>query len=295
MQGFKRKTIINILSAKVEKLIDSITDNEIKQVIRDHGLITGGAISSLIRGEKPNDYDFYFKSKDAAAKVLNYYLANTTLENSWHIREDVVTNIRGEEEERLLLYIKSEGIAELDEEENTTFEKVVGGEHFKPRFFSQNSITLNNKVQIIFRFFGTSAEIHKNFDYVHCMGVYDIRSRELHISQETYEACVTKSLIYNGSLYPYASVMRLRKFLPVGWRISVGQIVKIMYQAASVDISNPKIMAEQLMGVDIVFMRMAIQALQDYARKGSQLDSLTFFQLLDKVFEDTLEPTIEEE
>jgi hypothetical protein len=89
--------------------------------------------------------------------------------------------------------------------------------------------------------------------------------------------------------------MRLRKFLPAGWRISVGQIVKIMYQAASVDITNPKVMAEQLMGVDIVFMRTAITALQDFSRRGAQLDSLTFFQLLDKVFEDTLEPMIEEE
>ena len=50
------------------------------------------------------------------------------------------------------------------------------------------------------------------------------------------------------ALYPIASLLRIRKFIERGWRITAGQMLKIIWQLQDVNLSDPAVMREQLTG-----------------------------------------------
>ena len=91
---------------------------------------------------------------------------------------------------------------DFDDEENGKYEI---------KFISANAITLSDKIQLVTRFYGEPSEIHKNFDFVHAMGVYDYHDNTLTTNIEQLESLLSKSLVYKGSLYPLASIFRARK------------------------------------------------------------------------------------
>lgn len=72
------KNIKKHLNAKLKDWLSSIDDPEIVKVIKANTIITGGAMVSLLTGEKVNDYDVYFRTKEACAKVALYYV------NKWN-------------------------------------------------------------------------------------------------------------------------------------------------------------------------------------------------------------------
>ena len=68
------KNIKKHLNAKLRDWLESIDDEEVKKAIKDNVIITGGAMVSLLTGEKVNDYDVYFKTKSACVIVAHYYI-----------------------------------------------------------------------------------------------------------------------------------------------------------------------------------------------------------------------------
>ena len=68
------KNIKKSLNAKLKKWLESIDDAEIKKVIKDNTIITGGALVSLLTNQEVNDYDVYFKTREAVLKVAQYYV-----------------------------------------------------------------------------------------------------------------------------------------------------------------------------------------------------------------------------
>jgi hypothetical protein len=156
---------------------------------------------------------------------------------------------------------------------------------YRPLFLTDNAISLSDKMQLIIRFYGTPEEIHKNFDFVHCTGVYSYQDDSLHLSPEMMESLLTKRLKYVGSLYPLASMMRIRKFLKRGWSISAGQMLKIMTQCKAVDYSSPTMLTEQLMGVDVAYMWELIKEINNTA-PGTRVDETYLASLIDRIFED---------
>lgn len=68
------KNIKKHLNAKIKDWLESIEDDKVKKAIRDNAIITGGAMVSLLTGEKVHDYDVYFKTKDACVTVAEYYV-----------------------------------------------------------------------------------------------------------------------------------------------------------------------------------------------------------------------------
>lgn len=325
MPGMRSATIKMVLREKIKSWLSTVDNEELKTVIKENVIITGGAINSLMIGDKPNDYDVYFKTKEAALAVAWYYVNIFNLNNKLKsinnynavVNEEIVENIKGESEERILIFMKSAGVAAEGQENYTYFEGRP--EHateaffnsmkkdpiekteeleaelsdrkkapYRPVFLTDNAITLANKVQVIIRFYGSPEEIHRNFDFVHAMGIYDYLEDNLEITKETYEAVLSKSLVYKGSLYPIASLFRIRKFLNRGWRITAGQMLKIAAQISEVDMNNPKILKEQLIGVDFAYMHQLIQLLQN-KEPGTKVDSVYIAKLIDQVFEDTLE------
>jgi hypothetical protein len=325
MPGMRSATIKMVLRNKIKSWLSSIDDPELRAVMKESVIITGGAINSLMFGDKPNDYDIYFKTKEAALAIAWYYVNLFNINNklksinnySAIVKEEIIENIKGESEERILIFMQSAGVASETQETYNYFEN--SAEHatetffnsmnreplenveeletelhdkkklpYRPVFLTDNAITLANKVQIIIRFYGSPEEIHKNFDFVHAMGIYDYEHDSLEITKETYEAVLSKSLIYKGSLYPIASLFRIRKFLNRGWRITAGQMLKIAAQISEIDMNNPKILKEQLIGVDFAYMHQLIQLLQN-KEPGTKVDSIYIAKLIDQVFEDSIE------
>lgn len=68
------KTIKQILTKKVQDWINHVDDPKIKEIISNNLVITGGCFTSCILNENINDFDCYFKTKEAAKKVARYYI-----------------------------------------------------------------------------------------------------------------------------------------------------------------------------------------------------------------------------
>jgi hypothetical protein len=96
------------------------------------------------------------------------------------------------------------------------------------------------------------------------------------------ESVLTRNLIYNGSLYPVCSIFRIRKFISRGWRISAGQLLKMVYQVSKLDLSDKKILQDQLIGVDQAYMHQLISAINS---KEGKVDENYLAQLVDQIFE----------
>jgi len=321
MRGMKSRTVRLVLRKKIDAWLDSIEDPLVKEVAADNVIITGGAIVSLLLGEAPNDYDLYLKDRAAVITVANYYVRQFNLRKGTlkttavarcnpEVREVSALNIRGEEERRVIIYMKSAGVAGEQQENYHYFEgqpdevtedfmaslnvDPMGlaetmiedvkpkNKKYRPVFFSDNAISLSDKVQVIIRFHGEPKDIHRNYDYAHTTCSYDYKENELILPQEALVAIMSKNLIYRGSLYPIASIFRLRKFIDRGWRISAGEMLKIMWQINRIDLDNHEILRDQLIGVDSAYMGQLISALKNAPKR---VDDTYLAKLIDEIFE----------
>ena len=71
MQG---KNIKKHIKKKISEWAESVPDEEIKKLILNNTMVTGGAIVSLLQDEEPHDYDVYFRDKESLKKVATYYV-----------------------------------------------------------------------------------------------------------------------------------------------------------------------------------------------------------------------------
>lgn len=310
--GRKRSGIKRELTAKLEDWLKSITDPEVANLAGKNVIVTGGAIASMLLGEKVNDFDLYFRDKETAIAVAKYYVdkfvkrkqekdPTDMIEYTPYVKTDVINNCKGEAEERVLIYMKSAGVAAEDQEPYQYFEAAPGdkaeefaeslildvadqkGEKYRPVFLSQNAITLSDKVQVVIRFFGEPDQIHGNYDFIHAMCYFDYHKDELVLPAEALEALLSRTLVYRGSLYPVASIFRMKKFIERGWRITAGQQLKIMWQISELDLSNKDVFMEQLTGVDQAYMWQLIESLKDV--DPEKINSAYVSTIIDKIFE----------
>lgn len=331
MHGMKSSTVRKLLHNRISTWLESITDESVRKLLARDTVVSGGAIASAMTGEKINDYDIYFLTQEAALAAATYYVNQFNLANPLKVasgvkpyapavKTETVENIKGEAEERVVIYMKSAGVAaegqtpygyfesmpesdsdefvgslahSLDGPSEIPVEKAeeVASEvtdkkkpKYRPVFLSQNAITLSDRIQVVIRFFGSPEEIHGNYDYVHAMCHYTYSSGELVCPSEALEAMLSKTLVYKGSLYPLASMFRVRKFLERGWRISAGQMLKIAFQISSIDLKDTNILREQLMGVDQAYMHQLIRAIEN-RDKGVNIDATYLAKLVDTIFE----------
>lgn len=307
MTGFKPTTIKRVLRKKLESIAASFADEKLSRIFLSDSLICGGSITSLMQGETPNDYDVYFKSMDTAEVFARYY-ASIAAEMSGKkvaVERYTAENTEGKLEDRLRIRINSSGIAELedvpDEEDLFANDQVdhvsvdnveevipviekMKKTPYRLIYVTDNAITLSNKVQIILRFQGNKDTIYRNFDFLHTNMSYNYQLDELDYNKDTLSSVMSKTLVYNGSLYPLASLIRLRKFIQRGWRVSAGQILKIAFQVNKLDLENKRVLQEQLIGVDQTFMD---QLYRQIGKSDSKVDDTYIAQLIDKIFGDS--------
>lgn len=305
--GRKRSGILKQLKSVIRDWLNSIEDDVVRKAASDDVIITGGSIASMLLGEKINDYDIYFRTKDTTELVAEYYVNQFNREYLCNdiedgpeadeytpfVKVDQVTNIKGEVEERVMIYIKSDGVAGDIETEyeysDDGQDDVVRDDNddtrkkYRPIFLSQNAITLSDKMQIVIRFYGEPTKIHDNYDFVHAMCYFDYGQNILHFPSEALECLLSRTLIYQGSLYPIASIFRMKKFIERGWRISAGQQLKIMWQISELDLSDRDVLKEQLTGVDQAYMHQLINALSGV--DSDKIDSSYVGTIIDKIFD----------
>ena len=300
-----RKLINSIISKKVKSWLNSITDEKLKDIIRLNIIVTGGCIASMLLGEEINDFDIYFRNKETVKAVADYYVKlfkeqHPDIQKSISVIDFNPYDPEKEPTDRIRIVVKSSGEAEA-EPEIEDFNNIVNEENnedeaepktdkkqkeYKPKYLSSNAITLSDKIQLIIRFYGEPAEIHENYDFVHCTNYWDSKNHELVLKSEAMEALLTKELKYVGSKYPLCSVIRTRKFINKGWFISAGQYLKMLFQISKLELNNIRVLEDQLVGVDSAYFAQIIEIMRNDLEKGiiEDIDEAYVAKLVDKIF-----------
>jgi len=312
-----RRVINSILTKKFNEWVDSIKDDVVKEQVKKNTIITGGAIASLLLGEKVNDFDFYFTNIRTAELVAGYYLGvfndlHPIPENSLMERPYLQIDL-ADGEARIKIYMKSAGIQGEKTDPNeyqyfenrpneegtdfvtTTLSKAddISGEEleteekkYRPIFLTDNAITLSGKIQLIIRFYGNADEIHKNYDFVHCTNYWESSTGRVTLRSAAMESLLTKQLTYVGSKYPVCSVIRIRKFVRRGFHINAGQILKILMQISQLDLLDLKVLEEQLVGVDTAYFVELIASLEKQKVKDPnfQVTQPYVASVIDRIF-----------
>ena len=275
---------------------------EMRKEVMDSIIVTGGCIVSYFLDQDVNDYDVYFKDIDVLEKIVRYYAKKGAVNDSVYVmngqRKDeedlqrsgiVGVSLRNVSEDQVKLFFKhKDGGLHVNAKLRKGGKEQLKSERVKdplPVYMSPNSIMLSNKVQIVCRFTGDVTRIHKNFDFIHTTN-YWTKATGLVVNEDALSAILTKSLVYQGSLYPLTSVIRIRKFLQRGWTISAGQILKILFQVSKMNLSNVSVLEDQLIGVDILLFDKLIDAISKISKDGEEIKEDMFNEIIDNLFQD---------
>lgn len=304
----KIKTIVKVLDKKVDEWLNSIPDESLKKLIKDNLIITGGAIASMLLNQEVNDFDVYFKTKYSCKAISEYYVGKINIVYKNNISDSIIevvdsTNVpikvyeeqtaennkwiffrKGLSEcaeERIKIYIPHIGFwrraDDLPNEDESTL-------NYEPVYLSENAISLSNKVQLGVRFFGDHEEIHKNYDFVHATNYfhYDNGKPKLVCNVSALQALLTKELVYIGSKYPLTSVIRTKKFILRGYAINAGTYLKILWQVAELNLKDPIVLQEQLIGVDVAYFSLLLEALSNVSPEKLTYNYIS--EIIDRVF-----------
>ena len=235
----------------------------------------------MLLNEPVNDYDVYIKDvnilkrlveyyispfseikildgrekKSLVEKILNDYKFNDSVEKIDDINSNYAVNLRNLKEDQIKLWfdtVDSCKKVELDKESD---------KKYTPLFFSPNAISLSDDLQIVIRFHGDNEAIHKTFDFIHATNYFTFENG-LVTNKEALESIITKQLRYQGSLYPVTTIIRMKKFIKRGWNINAGEMLKAMFQISELDLKNPDVLEEMLIGVDIAYFGKLIEILR---------------------------------
>lgn len=300
------KTIRKNIEMKMNQWLETITDVELRKSVKKNILVSGGSITSMFLNEKVNDYDVYLMDQSVLIELCKYYAiphgvvvwdgrnkSKIIEENggeeylsSVYIDGDLTKNesklavaIRNLKESQVKLYItSSEGGKRVNEDKEE--DKL----QYFVKFFSPNAISLSDNVQIICRFNGNAEEIHKTFDFIHATNYFTFEEG-LVTNKAALESILTKQLKYQGSLYPVTTIIRIKKFLKRGWNITAGEMLKVMFQISDLDLSEPDVLEEQLIGVDIAYFGTLIDILRNVPKEKH--NSAYISSIIDKVFNES--------
>lgn len=313
-RGMKAKTIKAILTKKTKQWFESIEDEDVRKLAEKGTIITGGSIASMLLGEEVNDFDVYFRDHDTCLAVANYYVKRFHVKNKAGIECAISV---WDKDGRIKVVIKSAGIASEEgtekayeyfesspdqnaegyvgevmqdpgeiedayEQSEATALQEQEGKPYRPVFMSTNAITLSNKIQLILRFYGEPSVIHENYDFIHCTNYWSSWDNNLELKLAALQALLSRELRYVGSKYPICSLIRVRKFIKRGWTINAGQILKMVMQLSELDLKNPKVLEDQLTGVDVAYFIQVMAAVKE--KDPEKVDAAYLVEILDRMF-----------
>jgi hypothetical protein len=297
----QKKTIIRVLTKKLEEWLNTITDEVLRKKVKENLLVSGGSITSMFLNEKVNDYDIYIQNIDVLIELAKYYCPNIVLDGrkkehyllehyiskygsesnaKYHLENDLdkdlseyTVRLKNLKENQVKLDINSAG-------ERMNLPEVTEG-LFLVKFLSPNAISLTDDIQIVLRFNGTPEEIHKTFDFIHATNYFTFKEGIV-TNIEALESLISKDLKYQGSLYPLTSIIRIKKFLKRGWTINAGEMLKIMFQISELNLRDVETLEEQLIGVDIAYFDNLIKIIRDIP--SEKLTPSYLNTIIDRVF-----------
>ena len=307
----QEKTIKSVLRKKLDDWVSHVDGDSLKALILRDTICTGGAITSLLMGEQPNDFDIYFKTRETTKAVADYYVSEFKKNppSRFTSSPDRLVSITVRDDEgRIKIVVQSQGIA--GESGTTTYqyfeqiqdptepeefvEKVAqdkadadkkeGKPKYRPVFLTANAITLSDKIQIIIRFFGSVEEIHENYDFIHCTCSWQSETGELRLPNAALISLINRRLKYKSSKYPLCSIIRTRKFLKRGWHIDAGQYLKMAWDLNRLDLTDMAVLEDQLTGVDSAYFYEVIRLLEEGKKAGKEIDSTYLMEVVDKIF-----------
>ncbi len=308
----KTKTINSVITKKFKEWVDTIKDPKVADLVKANTIATGGCIASMKLKEVVNDFDFYFRNKQTCKAVAEYYAAefNQGSPTSHTNGTQILAEVR-DKDERISIYIKSAGVAsENGASDYRYFETTPGtGDteeyvdkavevlkdveddkkpKYRPVFLSDNAITLSQHVQLVLRFYGEPAQIHDNYDFVHCTNYWTSWDKAVVLNLAALDALLDKDLRYIGSKYPICSLIRMRKFIGRGWTINAGQILKICMQINELKLTDVNVLQEQLVGVDVAYFHQILDYLKEKMDKDGTSDknltSAYLIEIIDRLF-----------
>lgn len=291
----KGKTIKAIVAKKMNDWWNSIEDESVRELAKQNTIVTGGAIASMLLAEKVSDFDVYLRTKEAAIALATYYVNRFVADTGANMKVTV-------EEDRIRVTTESghrgetagnvQTLTDPGEIEDTyehaeqaaleTDDAEEGKPKYRPVFVSTNAITLSQKVQIVLRFYGDPEEIHKNYDFVHCTNYWTSWDGDLVLHKDALESLLSKELRYVGSKYPVCSVFRLRKFIARQWTINAGQVLKMAMQISALDLTDIKVLEDQLTGVDVSYFIQVIEKLKE--KDPMKVNSAYLVEIIDRMF-----------
>mgnify|MGYP003637695104 CR=1 FL=1 len=298
----QKVTISKIIKTKMIDWLDTITDELLRDRVRDCLIVSGGCIASMFLDEDVNDFDVYIQDQDVLIALAKYYIDDELVldgrlkveyikkrfdqrdvEDDGHIvhwGDDAFATtdyvrLMNLKEDQVKLDVYSEGVRY----EPTKKERKKLGKYHK-LFVSQNAISLSGDIQIVTRFSGTASEIHKNYDFIHATNYFTMADGVI-TNLAAVESLLTKRLKYQGSLYPVTSIVRMKKFILRGWNIGAGEMLKILFQVSQLELRDIFVLEEQLIGVDIAYFSTVIKILSNY---DGEITSTYLNDIIDKVF-----------
>jgi hypothetical protein len=297
-RGFKRKTIEQTIRNKMKAWFASIDDIDLRGELKKHYIVTGGAITSMLLGDLPNDYDVYIDNTATAAKLANYYISRLSTSDNECTKTPIVSV--PPEGGRVEIKVQSAGIAgeDMDQDSYEYFESYPDATSrtmaylegaasrntgkYTALAITTNAITLSDQVQVILRFVGPANEIHKNYDFIHTTN-YFTEEQGVVFNEPALESILARELKYVGSRYPICSIFRIKKFLKRGWTITAGEMLKIAYDISKLDLDDPKVLQDQLTGVDAAYFNQILDLIK---QEGKPIDRTYLFELVNRIFDE---------
>lgn len=256
------RTVNNLCETKLKEL--NFGSKFFSSHILCNSFIAGGAIISISREEKIKDYDLFMVKGDSAVALFNSLMnrvpgganfqlvvnkdeKNPKLERG--TLKSAVINFNNE---------KVQSVEELIDEFNENckrFKPSNRNHKVVPTYLSKNALTLNNGIQLVFRFIGEPKEVFSTFDYEHCKVYWRPNPIGLLLGTVTYEGRSQESiakneLIYTGNTrFVLSAISRLNKFIKRGWGISPSSLLSLAVTSSKVNWSNKQELEEELLGI----------------------------------------------
>ena len=160
-------------------------------------ILTGGCFASLFLNEEVHDWDVYLKDSVTASRFESFVMSDTPTLNE-------VAGVTSGYLAHTLTSVFNPAADEIVDDDVKVKGKLV----------TANAITFKNGLQVITR---TGKEHRETFDFVHTMPYFDMKTQQLFISRQQYDAIKNKTLIVNPKHLVLVNQWRADKFMSRGW------------------------------------------------------------------------------
>jgi len=271
----KVKTIHKVIKKKMDEWIYTLPI-KLQVVAKDNIILTGGSIASMLLQEKVNDYDIYFQTHEGLSQIVEHYIKDLSKIKIWTLEDE-------EEEDltRVRICVPSDGAHKYEPPKDSKYAVI---------YVTENALTLSGDIQIVTRFIGDAKEIHSNYDFVHATNYWTYKDG-LVLNKDALASLLTKELFYVGSKYPLCSIIRTRKFVQRQFTCNAGQYLKMVLQLNEMNLKDPEVLRDQLVGVDSAYFNRFISCI-DSKQKEKDLDFIStdyLCTLVDEVFNKGIE------